>query len=198
VTALRACPARWPAIAVARAMFDIEVKGRLPPSGGVIVGHHRSYYDGVVLCATDARVRPVLRREYFADWRFSWYLRAVGAIPIQADTLSTAAAHLATWGVVLLAPAGFSPGEQLGQPRNGAAYLARSTGSPVIPTLVRGLEALPHLADFWRHGRRVAVTVHYGAPIHLPTTIPLREATAVWIEAVKHMYAELGEELETT
>ncbi len=87
-------------------------------------------------------------------------------LPIDRQAIRTAEDHLRAGGVFGLAPeATRSPLGQIIRPKVGAAWLARNTGSPIVPIGVVGSN---HLFRNFLSGRRTKIDVYIGEPFGLP------------------------------
>jgi putative phosphoserine phosphatase/1-acylglycerol-3-phosphate O-acyltransferase len=171
------------------ARFDIAGLENVPSRGPVLLAsNHRSYFDVATLAIVAARLnRPVRflgKREMFDVPVLGWAARAIGGIPVDRGSGSTAPleaaeAALRAGEAVVVLPEGTIPrGEAFFDPllhgKTGTARLAASTGAPVVPIGLWGTEKV------WPRSSRVpdislvrhppTVTVRIGRPVALGLT----------------------------
>jgi putative phosphoserine phosphatase/1-acylglycerol-3-phosphate O-acyltransferase len=166
------------------ARFEFEGLENIPSEGAaIVVGNHRSYFDGVALGLTISQsgrtARFLGKKEVFDVPVFGMVARWLGGIRVDRGTgsdepLEAAAEALRSGEVVGLMPQGTIPrGPAFFEPelkgRWGAAKLAAMSKAPVVPIGIWGTEKvwprssrIPKLADP-RH--RPLVTVKVGEPI---------------------------------
>jgi 1-acyl-sn-glycerol-3-phosphate acyltransferase len=163
--------------------FRIEVQGAhlLPATGPVVVAaNHVSHLDPVHLgisITRQGRVAAFLaKRELFEQPVRGRLLRAMGQIEVDrggraADSLQSAEAALRRGHVVAVFPEGtISTSFVPCPPRSGAARLALTTGSPIVPVAVWGGQRVltkgrSELKPPFLRTRGVVMTVRFGAPV---------------------------------
>jgi 1-acyl-sn-glycerol-3-phosphate acyltransferase len=125
----------------------------LPTTGpAIVVANHTSHLDvpvlhGVLGRRARSRVVVAAAKDYFFASRAAGALvrQVFGAFPFERDGDSSASlmacrAALTEGRILVLFPEGTrSPSGELGRVRSGAARLAESTGTPIIPVRVDGL-----------------------------------------------------------
>jgi 1-acyl-sn-glycerol-3-phosphate acyltransferase len=119
-------------------------KARVPVDGPVVlVANHSSLVDGPLIFGTvGRRVVFLVKRELFAG-PLGWWLPRIGQLAVrrgEPDRAPLLAAQrvLRGGGVVAIFPEGTRGAGDAAQARNGAAWLARSTGASVLPVACRG------------------------------------------------------------
>jgi 1-acyl-sn-glycerol-3-phosphate acyltransferase len=174
--------ARLTAAPLARMLFRPRVIGRsnVPKRGPVIIAsNHLSFIDSVAIpMVAPRRVRFLAKSSYFDGTGASGRLQrtffsAVGAIPVVRGAGSAAQAALDQSRRIIesgeafaLYPEGTrSLDGRLYKGRTGAAWLALTTGAPVVPVGLKGTnEFLPVGAKI---PRNVRITVEFGKPLDL-------------------------------
>lgn len=158
----------------------ITVTGRaaVPARGPVIIAsNHLSFVDSVVIrLAAPRRVHFLAKAEYFEGkgvrGRLArWFFTAVGSVPVRRGRHRAATAALDAAREVLdggkafgIYPEGTrSLDGRLYRGRTGVAWLALTTGAPVVPVALAGTERLQPVGK--RLPRPHRVTVHFGAPL---------------------------------
>jgi putative phosphoserine phosphatase/1-acylglycerol-3-phosphate O-acyltransferase len=166
--------------------FDIEGTECIPTDGpAILVGNHRSYFDGLAIGFTVSQVGRPLRflgkKEVFDAPVIGQMATAMGGIRVERGTgsdepLQAAAEALHGGQLVMLMPQGTIPrGRAFFEPelkgRWGAARLAAMTKAPVIPIGLWGTERI------WPRNARVpnllnltnppTVRVRVGPPVKL-------------------------------
>jgi 1-acyl-sn-glycerol-3-phosphate acyltransferase len=158
----------------------IRTVGRehLPKTGPVIVAsNHLSFIDSVVLrLAAPRRVTFLTKDEYFlkAGLRgrlLRWFFTAAGSVPVSRGSHRAAQAALDTARDVLARGNAFgiypegtrSLDGRLYRGRTGVAWLALTTGAPVVPVALEGTERLQPVGK--RLPRPHRVTVRFGQPL---------------------------------
>lgn len=177
--------------AVARVRADgLAVLDR--PGPYILAVNHLSSWDvPLIFSRTPAHKRMVVLA---ADkWRrvlpIRWLFDAVGCVWVKRGEVDRAAlaavlGHLERGRVVGIAPEGTrSRTGALQRGRNGAAWLARVSGAPVIPV---GLWGVEHIGV----GRRPQVHVRTGEPISLPREAGNDEATDRIMRAIAALLPE--------
>ena len=174
--------ARLTAAPLARMLFRPRVIGRnnVPKRGPVIIAsNHLSFIDSVAIpMVAPRRVRFLAKSAYFDGTGFRGalsrtFFSAVGAIPVVRGAGSAAQAALdqsrriiESGDAFALYPEGTrSLDGRLYKGRTGAAWLALTTGAPVVPVgLKRTNDFLPVGAKI---PRDVRVTIEFGKPLDL-------------------------------
>ena len=166
----------------------LQVSGRLPAGGCVVVANHSSHADAPALLAAcrGRRVRVAAAADYWFSrgWRARLCRVMVGAFAVRRDgggsaDLSAMSEFLRDGGVVVIFPEGTrSRGGGLGQFHRGALRLAAAEGVPVIPVGINGTRQLLPV-----HGTPWFATV--GVRIGAPTT-------AQDVEGVRATVADLA------
>ena len=158
----------------------IRVAGRehVPALGPVILAsNHLSFIDSVVTrFAAPRRVTFLTKAEYFTGrglrGRFTrWFFTAAGSVPVtrgqhRAATaaLETALEVLADGNVFGIYPEGTrSLDGRLYRGRTGVAWLALTSGAPVVPVALHGTDRLQPVGK--RLPRPHRVTVRFGQPL---------------------------------
>jgi 1-acyl-sn-glycerol-3-phosphate acyltransferase len=158
----------------------IRAEGRrhVPAHGPVILAsNHLSFIDSVVIrLAAPRRVIFLAKAEYFTGSGLRgrlarWFFTAVGSVPVargqhRAATaaLDTALEVLAAGDVFGIYPEGTrSLDGRLYRGRTGVAWLALTSGAPVVPVALHGTERLQPVGK--RLPRPHRVTVRFGHPL---------------------------------
>ena len=133
--------------------FEINGSGNIPKKGPfIMVSNHVSYADPVVMgvaCNT-VPINFMAKRELFDIPIFNLWFKAVGCIPIERNSASSAALKKAVQklkqGMALgIFPEGRrSPDGKLRKAEPGVGLIVAKTGVPIIPLYISGTEkALP-------------------------------------------------------
>ena len=166
----------------ARVVWHLRVEGaeKVPAHGPAILAtNHISFVDSpVVMAAVPRRACTLGKAEYLARRRTRWLFTALGMIPIDRTSRSSARRALGEAAEVLrcgecvaVFPEGTrSRSGELHRGRTGVAHLALATNAPIVPIAVIGTDRV------LRPGATVPrplvpVTVRIGSPID-PTTYP--------------------------
>ncbi|MGO3885312.1 MAG: lysophospholipid acyltransferase family protein [Mycetocola sp.] len=163
----------------------------VPREGAVILAsNHQSFIDSIVIPVLAPRpVRFLAKDSYFTGTGFKGrlsaaFFRSIGAVPVTRGAGQAAQAALDTGKSLLddqnafaLYPEGTrSLDGRLYRGRTGVAWLALTTGAPVVPVgLIKTDELLPVGA---KRPRRVRVTVAFGEPIDLSSHGPATSGRA--------------------
>ena len=171
---------------MARLVFRPTVEGRhhVPQRGPVILAaNHLSFVDSIVIPIVAPRpVAFLAKAEYFGQpgmkgWLTGTSLRAIDAIPVQRGAHRAAQASLELALGVLAEGRAFgihpegsrSRDGRIYRGRTGVAWLALTSGAPVVPVAVRGTDRIqPVGARIPRPGR---ITVRFGPPLVFDTTV---------------------------
>jgi 1-acyl-sn-glycerol-3-phosphate acyltransferase len=158
-------------------LIRVEGRAHLPRTGAVILAsNHLSFIDSVVIrLAAPRRVTFLAKEEYFVGTGLRgrimrWFFTAVGSVPVSRGShraaqaaLDTAREVLAGGDVFGIYPEGTrSLDGKLYRGRTGVAWLALTTGAPVVPVALEGTERLQPVGK--RLPRPHRVTVRFGAP----------------------------------
>ncbi|OYD07932.1 lysophospholipid acyltransferase family protein [Paludifilum halophilum] len=149
---------------VLRLYHRVEVEGmeRVPEVGSLIlVGNHVSYLDPFYIGAVLPRkVHYMAKKESFSRPWTCWFLRRVGAFPVNREkpdirSLKTALNRLKEKNMVGIFPEGGRREEDPMQSlKNGATYLALKEGAPILPVYIEGTDkALPRQGKWIRPAR---------------------------------------------
>ena len=155
--------------------FRGEVSGveNLPRHGGYLVAaNHASHLDPFIIGARlPQQVTFFARKTLWTPGFASWWLNAVGTIPVDRDgrqdvgALKRVLRALADGKVLILFPEGTrSPDGRLQAPKPGIGFIVCKTQVPVVPARIFGsFDALGKSANVPRLGTRL--TVVFGRPI---------------------------------
>jgi 1-acyl-sn-glycerol-3-phosphate acyltransferase len=161
-------------------LIRVHGKENVPPLGPVILAsNHLSFIDSVVIrLATPRRVTFLAKAEYFTGrglrgWVVRRFFTAVGSVPVvrgqhRAATaaLDTALDVLNNGNVFGIYPEGTrSLDGRLYRGRTGVAWLALTSGAPVVPVALDGTERLQPVGK--RIPRPHRVTVRFGPPLRV-------------------------------
>jgi 1-acyl-sn-glycerol-3-phosphate acyltransferase len=184
--------ARWVGTWLFRPLYRLHVhhRERLPATGPVVlVANHSAFVDGPLLFGLLGR-RAVfwVKQEMFAGPP-GRALRRIGQLPVrrgQADRrpLTAALAVLRADGLVGVFPEGTRGTGEMAAAQQGAAWLARTSGAPVVPVVCRGTRRPDGASRRWRP--RVDVVI--GEPL----TIPAGGGRAGLAAATETVRAELA------
>lgn len=154
---------------------SISVTGQehVPRTGPlIIVANHQSNADPPVMVY--AVPRPVFfmaKRSLFWGPVVSYLLRAVHVYPVNRDGRDTDALRWAqrtldSGRALLVFPEGTRSPGALRKATDGLAYLALSSGAPVLPVAITGTERIRGMFRIAFHFQRLRVTI--GEPFTLP------------------------------
>ena len=198
-------PVRRSAAALLRLTCRPEVTGmdQVPAQGPFIMAsNHLSFFDSVILQALAPRpVHFFAKEEYFTGAGVRgraqrWFFESVGSVPVRRGEQAASVAALEALvgllesgqGVGIYPEGTRSRDGRLYRGRTGAAWLALTTGAPVVPV---GLVDTQHLQPPDTTGVRPhRFAVHVGAPLDFGHpgrrhTLPQRrDATAAIMEAI--------------
>jgi 1-acyl-sn-glycerol-3-phosphate acyltransferase len=128
----------------------IEAQGwaALPGEGAaILIANHTCGIDHMILQAKSRRVLGfMIAQEYYDFWPCRWFCKTIGCIPVKRDgrdlSATRAALRALEQGRVLpIFPEGKiypTSGEEIGEIKSGAAFLAVHSGAPVVPAYIRG------------------------------------------------------------
>lgn len=189
---------RLACLALFRAGWRPTIEGRahIPPDGPLVVAsNHLSFIDSVVIpLAVPRKVVFLAKAEYWAGrsptaWLRRLFFAAFEAVPVRRAQQLDAQASLALAREVLARGDAFgiypegtrSRDGRLHRGRTGVAWLALSSGAPVLPVGLVGTDRVQPVGA--RLPRVARVTVRFGAPVrpsdyaHLPPGRARRELT---------------------
>jgi 1-acyl-sn-glycerol-3-phosphate acyltransferase len=159
-------------------LIRVHGKENVPALGPVILAsNHLSFIDSVVIrLAAPRRVTFLAKAEYFAGRGLKgrivrWFFTAVGSVPVKRGqhraataALDTALEVLADGAVFGIYPEGTrSLDGRLYRGRTGVAWLALTSGVPVVPVALDGTDRLQPVGK--RIPRPHRVTVRFGRPV---------------------------------
>jgi 1-acyl-sn-glycerol-3-phosphate acyltransferase len=143
-------------------LFRYRFSGRphVPLSGPVLlVANHQSNLDPVLVGLACPRQLKYLARVGLFFWPFSWWIRALGAVPIDRDSalsgIKTTLKLLKEGNAVVVFPEGSRTYDGFMSPLlPGFCVLARRSGATIVPVAIDGaFEALPRGAAIPRPHR---------------------------------------------
>lgn len=198
---------------LARLVFRPKIIGRanVPKKGAVLIAsNHLSFADSIVLTLVAPRsVSFLAKAEYFTGRGFrGWVSRAffsgVGAIPVQRgagaaaqDALNDGLEVLERGDAFSIYPEGTrSLDGRLYKGRTGVAWLALTSGAPVVPVALTGTQNLQPVGS--KVPRLAKVTVEFGVPLDLAQHGPAtsgRARRAATDEIMEAIHAMSGQEL---
>jgi 1-acyl-sn-glycerol-3-phosphate acyltransferase len=189
-------------------LIRTEGRAHVPAHGPVILAsNHLSFIDSVVIrLAAPRKVLFLAKAEYFTGrglrgWARRRFFTLVGSVPVVRGQHRAATAALDAALEVLAADSMFgiypegtrSLDGRLYRGRTGVAWLALTSGAPVVPVAVGGTERLQPVGK--RLPRPHRVTVTFGAPLHFtgdPSSA--RERRAVTNEVMRAIGELSGQE----
>ncbi len=164
----------------------------------IVTPNHKSYADHFfILASLPVRSRLLPARGMAADWLFKipvirWVLKhLLGAYPTRRGqgldiSLRDPLRVLQKGAVVAIYPeGGIRYAHGVHPVKIGAAYLAKKTGSPILPVAIRGIEYLSWKAFFF--GRR-RVEVVFGEPFVIDQNEDLVEASEKIRKKIEALY----------
>ncbi len=157
-----------------RLICDFELTGaeNFPGRGPLLVaGNHFSFLDPVALIGITPRQIEFVGGTNMpnAPAYLTWLTKIYGYYPVHRggvsrDALLAARKVLKRGGVLGIFPEAGSWAQVLRPPRPGLAYLAATSGAPVLPV---GLNNFPAIFRELRKGKRAHVQANIGKPFHL-------------------------------
>jgi 1-acyl-sn-glycerol-3-phosphate acyltransferase len=158
---------------VAVLVYRVRYTGRenIPVTGGVlVVSNHQSHFDPpLVGIGCWRRMNYVARESLFSFRPFGWYLKSVGAIPIDRDGLGLSGIKeslklLKKGEMVLIFPEGTRTRDgEVGPFRPGFTTLAARSNAAILPVAIEGaFQVWPRTKKFPGMGK---IRVHFGEPI---------------------------------
>jgi 1-acyl-sn-glycerol-3-phosphate acyltransferase len=151
-----------PCFAIAKVLFRYRFSGRqhVPLEGPVlIVANHQSNLDPVLIGLACSRQLKYFARVGLFFWPFSWWIRALGAVPIDRKRaiggMKTTLKLLKQGEAVVVFPEGSRTYDgKMAQMQPGFCMLARRGGATIVPMAIDGAfealrrgSAVPRLAD---------------------------------------------------
>ena len=188
---------RW----LIRRRYDVREHGtgRVPPQGPLIVAaNHTGVIDGPLLAIFGPRPVHALTKEEMFHGRLGPLLRVTGQVELDRFATDLRAVRtclhiLEHGGAVGIFPEGNRGSGDLTRFRNGAAYLALVTGSPIVPLMMYGTrptggdkDALP--------ARGGVIDLVYGAPFRVQRT-PWPRTRSLVAATSEQLHARMLEEL---
>ncbi len=193
---------------LARVVFRPKIIGRanVPKRGAALIAsNHLSFADSIVLTLVAPRsVSFLAKAEYFSGrgfrgWLSRSFFSGAGAIPVKRGAGNAAQEALNEGLEVLQAGDAFSIYPEgtrsldgrLYKGRTGVAWLALTSGAPVVPVALTGTQNLQPVGS--RIPRLAKVTVEFGTPLHLAHHGPAssgrarRAATDEIMDAIRAM-----------
>lgn len=202
---------RWAPAAVwllFRVVWRVRVHAaeRVPAQGAVLLAsNHLGLLDGPMLVGVAPRWPQCLVKQEMFRGPIGVLLRAVGQIPVDRGrgdraALQRALSVLAAGGVVGVFPEGTRGRGDVGEVRQGIAWLALRSRAPVVPVACLGTRRTGEPTSRLP-GLRRRIDVVFGAPVELsaragvPGRVALAEASAALQE---RMAAHVNEALRCT
>jgi 1-acyl-sn-glycerol-3-phosphate acyltransferase len=155
--------------------LEVVNSNALPEHGPVIlISNHTCCIDHLLLQASTRRVLGFLiAKEYFDYWIFRPFCRLIGCIPVRRDGKDLAATRaalraLAEGRCVPIFPEGRilpTSGQEIGEGKPGASFIALHSRAPVIPAYIRGSPATNMIVPSLITPSHVTVT--FGSPVDL-------------------------------
>jgi acyl-[acyl-carrier-protein]-phospholipid O-acyltransferase/long-chain-fatty-acid--[acyl-carrier-protein] ligase len=168
----------------------------VPETGGVLMlSNHVSYVDAFVLGAACGRkVRFVMWDELYNIKFVTWFLKAVGTVPISAtrakDAIRNVAAALKEGQVVCLFPEGqITRHGMFNDLRKGFELMARQGGAHVQPVYLEGLYGSVVSHEGGKCFKRWPKLVRYPVRVHFGKAMPARDGTT---EAVHGQWLDMS------
>jgi len=181
--------------------------GNIPRRGPVILAsNHLSFVDSMVIpMIVPRRVAFLAKSDYFTGTDVKgtlsrWWFGGLGMIPVDRDdtraaqaSLDAALSVLSSGGAFGIYPEGTrSRDGLLYRGRTGVAWLAMTSGAPVVPVALTGTDKLQPVGT--RVPRPAKVSVRFGRPIDpagrfdgIPAGRARRELTDEIMEAIRTM-----------
>ncbi|SDD24100.1 1-acyl-sn-glycerol-3-phosphate acyltransferase [Sanguibacter gelidistatuariae] len=162
---------RWVGRFLARVVWNTEVVGaeHVPTTGPVLLAaNHTGIMDGPIILGVAPRPVHILIKESFFQGVLGVILRAAGQIPVDQDSprsaLTIAVAVLRRGGGVGIFPEGNRGRGDLAGVRAGVAWLALTSGAPVVPVAVLGTRRTGEKVGVIP-GLRRRLVVEFGPPV---------------------------------
>lgn len=160
---------RWIGFTLLAKIERVEGLENLPASGpAIIMINHIAFIDPIVVLFVMRRdIVPLAKIEVYNYPFVGIFPKLWGVIPVRREDFDRRAVQqvmqvLQAGEIVLVAPEG-TRGPELGQGKEGVAYLASRGGVPVIPVAIEGTEGFPTFrgSSSWRTSGAV---VKFGKP----------------------------------
>ncbi len=176
----------------------VEGMENVPPFGSAIIMiNHIGFVDPiVVLNVLERDIVPLTKREVYLDPIIGVFPKIWGAIPVKRgevdrDALRRAFAVLDAGEILLVAPEG-TRNPQLQRGKEGIAYIASRSGTPIVPATLEHTEAFP---TFWFVARpnEPGAHVRFGKPFRfrVDTDRPDRELMRKMTDEALYVLAEM-------
>ena len=142
---------------IAKILYPFKAKGRenIPEEGGIILcSNHISLLDPVFIILTSKRrVYFMAKNELFKNKILAAFFRFCGAFPVDRGKNDSTAIENAKqlvidgkmFGIFVEGTRTKNPDASPGKPKSGAAVIAASTGSDILPVSVAYKHGRPHL-----------------------------------------------------
>ena len=129
--------------------FKPKVVGKenIPKDGAVIfVGNHVHLFDQCLpIMSTPRIIHYMAKKEYFTDWKVSWFFKLAGCISVNREINDAKAAHsaltvLRNGNALGIFPEGTRnrTKETLLPFKKGAVSMAQKTGASIVPFVITG------------------------------------------------------------
>jgi 1-acyl-sn-glycerol-3-phosphate acyltransferase len=176
--------------------LGVEGAEHLPTSGPVVLAsNHRSFWDiPVHVIGTPRPVFFMAKKELYKGPVVAWLWKVLGGFPVRREiadirSLDTALALLERGEVVILYPEGTrSPDDRMLPFLKGSAWLALSTGAPLVPCALIGTE---RRVRGRRRGLRRRVTMRFGPAIPVEREPDARARRARSDDLTERLLAEI-------
>lgn len=194
----------WARLLLAIAGVRMRVRGleNIDPSRGCLfVGNHLSLYDTpVVLANVPVRFRFLVNAKYVRMPFLGTHLRRCGHFSVEPSdvrgslrSMTSAAAVLEDSGVsILMFPEGSRAPGEMGEFREGAAYIAIKAGAPVIPFAVQGTREVLPIGSLHVRGGPVELIFGEPIPVHTYALRDRARLTRLMFEEVAALRAKLS------
>jgi 1-acyl-sn-glycerol-3-phosphate acyltransferase len=148
-----------PCFAISKALFRFRFTGKshVPLEGPVlIVANHQSNLDPVLIGLACPRQLKYFARVGLFFWPFSWWIRALGAVPIDRESaiggIKATLKLLKQGEAIVVFPEGSRTFDgKMGELLPGFCVLARRGGATIVPAAINGaFDALPRGSFFPR------------------------------------------------
>ncbi len=160
------------------ALGGVRVKGahHVPKTGALIFSpNHKSLLDPwLLLVASPRAYKSLAAAELFKVWWLGWFLRAMGAFPVERGSHDpNAIANCRKWlhqgSALLVFPEGrCSPDDKLLELQPGAALLAIRDQVPIVPVLIRHSSQMLPLKTFIPRYQKHGIEIEFRPPLLPP------------------------------
>ncbi len=158
---------RWIGFTLLAKIDSIEGIAKIPASGpAIFMMNHIAFIDSIVVLHTAPRlVVPMAKVEVYEYPVIGIVPKIWGVIPVRRGEVDRRAIQLAldvlrSGETILVAPEG-TRGTQLGEAKEGVAYLASRSQAPIIPVAIEGTPGFPALR-FSRRWKGPGVHIQFG------------------------------------